>query len=99
MSCCIDAVQATVKFNAAGKIVSDLTAPILTKNELKDNYGMKGVSCIGMEWYGQTAGFCAFITGRTLDEAVAVNPGGTDAVTSCTIGTDDFHKLIDKAGL
>ena len=97
----IDAVQATVKFNAQGKITTDLTAAVLTKNELKDGYGMKAISPIGKEWYEQTTAFCAFITGKTLNEAIAiaVNPGETDVASSCTIGTDDFLKLIVKAGL
>ena len=97
----IDAVQATVKFNAQGKITTDLTAAVLTKNELKEGYGMKNISPIGKEWYEQAAGFCAFITGKTLNEAIAiaVNPGETDVVSSCTIGTDGFLQLIVKAGL
>ena len=97
----IDAVQATVKFNVQGKITSDLTAAVLTKNELKDGYGMKAISPIGKEWYEQAAAFCTFITGKTLNEAIAVaaNPGETDVISSCTIGTDDFLKLIVKAGL
>ena len=97
----IDAVQATVKFNAQGKITSDPTAPVLTKNELKDGYGMKGISPIGKEWYEQAAAFCTFITGKTLDEAIAIatNPSEFDVITSCTIGTEDFLKLIVKSGL
>ena len=97
----IDAVQAKVNFSAEGKITSDLTAPVLTKNELKEGYGMKGISPIGKEWYEQAAGFCAFITGKTLNEAIAIaaNPGETDVVASCTIGVEDFLKLIVKSGL
>ena len=97
----IDAVQATVQFDAQGKITSDLTAAVQTKNEIKDGYGMKAISPIGKEWYEQTAAFCTFITGATLNEAIAiaVNPGETDVISSCTIGTEDFLKLIVKAGL
>ena len=97
----IDAVQASVKFNAEGKITSDLTAAVLTKNELQEGYGMKKISPIGKEWFEQAAGFCTFITGKTLNEAIAiaVNPAETDVISSCTIGTDDFLKLIVKSGL
>ena len=100
-SCYIDAVQATVKFNAQGKITSDITAPVQSKNVIKEGYGMKAISPIGKEWYEQTAAFCQFITGMTLNEAiaVAVNPAETDVITSCTIGTEDFLKLIVKSGL
>jgi len=62
---------------------------------------MKAISPIGKEWYEQAAGFCAFITGKTLNEAIAIaaNPAETDVVASCTIGTDAFLQLIVKAGL
>ena len=97
----IDAVQAKVNFDAAGKVTSDLTVAPQTKNELKEGYGMKGISPIGKEWYEQAAAFCAFITGKTLNEAIAIaaNPGETDVVASCTIGVEDFLKLIVKSGL
>ena len=100
-SCTIDAVQANVNFNAQGKITSDITAQVQTKNAIKEGYGMKAISPIGKEWYEQAAGFCQFITGLTLNEAiaVAVNPAETDVVSSCTIGTEDFLKLIVKSGL
>ena len=96
-----DAVQSNVAVNAKGEIVTDLTAPVLTKNALLDGYGMRKASPIGKEWFEQAAGFCTFITGKTLNEAIAiaVNPGETDVVTSCTIGTDGFLQLIVKAGL
>ena len=97
----IDAVQANVAFDAQGKIASDLTVAPQTKNEIKEGYGMKGISPIGKEWYEQAAAFCAFITGSTLNEAIAVaaNPAESDVISSCTIGTEDFLKLIVKAGL
>ncbi len=97
----IDAVQANVKFNAQGKITSDITAAVQSKNVIKEGYGMKAISPIGKEWYEQAAGFCAFITGKTLNEAIAIaaNPAETDVVASCTIGTEAFLQLIVKAGL
>ena len=97
----IDAVQAKVKFNNKGELTADLTAPVLTKNELKDGYNMRGASPIGKEWFEQTAAFCAFITGKTLNEAIAIaaNPAETDVIASCTIKIDAFLKLIVKAGL
>lgn len=100
-SCYIDAVQATVKFNAQGQITSDITAPVQSKNTIKDGYGMRAFSPIGKEWYEQAAAFCQFITGKTLNEAiaVAVSPADTDVISSCTIGTDAFLKLIVKSGL
>lgn len=98
-SCYIDAVQANVNFDAQGKITSDITVPATSKNNLKDGYGMRGASKIGKEWFEQSAGFAAFITGKTLNEAVAIarNPAETDVVASCTIKTGDFLQLIVKA--
>jgi hypothetical protein len=95
----IDAVQAKVNFSAEGKVTSDLTAAVLTKNELKEGYGMKAISPIGKEWYEQAAGFCAFITGKTVAEAIVIagNPAETDVIATCTIGIDDFQKLLVKA--
>ena len=94
----IDAVQANGTFTAKGEVTSDLTAPVPTKNEKKEAYGMKGISPIGKEWYEQAAGFCAFITTKTVAEAVqvAANPAETDVVSTCTIKTGDFQKLLEK---
>ena len=36
----IDAAQPTAKFNAEGKLTSDVTAAIQTKHQLKEGYGM-----------------------------------------------------------
>ena len=97
----IDAAQPTAKFNAEGKLTSDVTAAIQTKHQLKEGYGMKAISPIGKEWYEQAAAFCAFITGKTLNEAIAIaaNPAETDVIASCTISTSDYLQLIVKAGL
>ena len=39
--CVIDAVQSKVNFDAAGAITTDLSAPVSSKNELGDAYGMR----------------------------------------------------------
>ncbi|MDD6051162.1 MAG: hypothetical protein PUC00_07860 [Clostridiales bacterium] len=95
----IDAVQANVKFDAQGKVTSDITAPVATKNVIKDGYGMRPASAIGKEWFEQTAFFCEFITGKTLEEAVVIarEPANSDVVSGCTIKTGDFLKLLVKA--
>ena len=94
----IDASQANITFNGKGETTSDLAAEILTKNELKEGYNMKGASPIGKEWYEQNAYFCEYITGKTLTEAIAVatNPGETDVVTGCTIKTNGYMSLLEK---
>ena len=49
LSCAIDSVQAKVPFDAAGQLTGDTAAPILSKNELGEDYGMKKASSIGKE--------------------------------------------------
>ncbi len=92
----IDASQATVKFDATGKITTDLTAPVKTKVELGDEYGMKAASKIGKEWFEQAASFSEYVLGKTAEEvaAIAVEEGkATDAdlVSSVTVTIDDIH--------
>ena len=102
-SCIIDAVQATVKFNAQGQITSDITAEVQSKNTLKDGYGMKAISPIGKEWYEQAAGFCTYVTGKTIADVagIAITDGkvaDADLAATTTIGIGDFQALIEKAG-
>ena len=52
-SCYLDSIGASVKFGADGVITSDVTASVLTKNELGDNYGMKAYGGAAYEWYEQ----------------------------------------------
>ncbi|MGN0907895.1 MAG: hypothetical protein ACI4NM_12175 [Bullifex sp.] len=100
----IDSVQATVKFNAKGEITSDVNAPVQTKNELKDAYGMLKVSKIGKEWYQQAASFCEYAKGKTVAEvaSLAVDASGkaadADLVSSVTVGIADFTGMVAKIG-
>jgi len=102
-SCYIDAVQANVNFSVSGAITTDLSAPISTKNQLGEGYGMKKASSIGKEWNEQAAAFSAYVTGRTISEAsgLAVTEGGgaadADLAASVTVGIGDFLALIAKA--
>ncbi len=98
----IDASQAKVKFDAAGKITSDLTVPVKTKVELGDEYGMKKASKIGKEWFEQSAAFSEYVLGKTAEEvaAIPVDSGkATDAdlVSSVTVAIDEFQLVIGKA--
>ena len=99
----IDGVQANVNFNAEGKITSDLTAAVSTKNELGESYGMKAASSIGKEWNEQAAAFCSYVTGKTIEEAtsMAVTEGGkaedADLAASVTVSVGGFIQLIEKA--
>ncbi len=102
-SCVIDASQSNVNFDASGKIITDLTAAPQTKNELKDDYGMKAASSVGKEWYEQAAAFAQYVTGKTASEVsgIAVDETGhaadSDLTASVTIGIGDFLAAIEKA--
>ena len=103
-SCYIDAVQAKVAFDATGAITTDLTAPVATKNELGEGYGMKAWGGAIAEWNEQAASYAAYITGMTADEVagIAVSEStkpadGSDLASSVTIAIGGFQALIAKA--
>lgn len=101
-SCIIDASQSNVNFDKTGKITTDITVPVQTKDELGDAYGMKKASSIGKEWYEQAAAFAAYVTGKTIAEVqgIAVEQGlatDTDLKASVTVHVTDFQAIIAKA--
>ena len=102
-SCAIDSVQAKVSFDAAGTITSDVTAPVQTKNELGENYGMVAWGGAIAEWNEQAASFASYVTGKTPAEVsgIAVNestkPTDADLASSVTIAIGGFQALIAKA--
>ncbi len=102
-SCCIDAVQAKVNFDAAGAITTDLTAAMPTKNELGENYGMVAWGGAIAEWDAQAAAFASYITGKTVADVscIAVDettkPADADLLASVTIKIGGFQDLIAKA--
>ena len=102
-SCAINAVQAKVAFGTAGELKSDVTAPVQTKNELGENYGMVAWGGAIAEWDAQAASFAAYVTGKTAAEVsgIAVDestkPTDADLLASVTIKIGDFQALIAKA--
>ena len=102
-SCAIDAVQAKVPFDLSGQLTGDVTAPIASKNELGDDYGMKKASSIGKEWYEQAAAFADYCVGKTLDEisGIAVTEegkaGDADLAASVTISIGGFLSGVEDA--
>ena len=100
-SCYIDSLQAKVSFDAAGTITIDLTAPVKTKNELGDDYGMKAWGGAKYEWYEQAASFAKYVTGKTAAEVAGIavsegKPADTDLSSSVTISIGGFQALIAK---
>ena len=102
-SCYIDSVQAKVNFDSTGTITTDLSAPILTKNEMGEGYGLKAYAGSKYEWNEQAAAFAAYVTGKTAEEVagIAVNektaPADADLAASVTISIAGFQALIAKA--
>lgn len=102
-SCVIDAVQANVTFDATGKITTDFTAPVLTKNEKGADYGMVAWGGAIAEWNEQAASFATYITGKTVSDVAGIavdettKTTDTDLLSSVTIKIGDFKTLIEKA--
>ena len=101
--CYIDSLQAKVSFDQSGTITTDLTAPMLTKNQLGPDYGMVAWAGATAEWNEQAASFAAYVTGKTAQEVsgIAVNektaPTDADLAASVTIAIGGFQALILKA--
>lgn len=102
-SAVLDAVQANVNFDATGKITSDISAEVASKNELEYNYNMKGASSIQKEWFEQADAFAWYAQGKTIEEVNAtpltqgVPSEGTDLVASVTVHVTDFIEVLNKA--
>ena len=103
-SCIIDSLQAKIAFDTTGTITTDLTAPIPTKNELGENYGMVAWGGAIAEWNEQAASFASYVTGKTADEVAGIaitettKPAdGSDLASSVTIAIGGFQALIAKA--
>lgn len=103
-SCYIDAVQAKIAFDASGTITTDLTAPVQTKNELGENYGMVAWGGAKAEWNEQAASFAKYVTNKTAADVAGIaitettKPAdGSDLSSSVTISIGGFQALIAKA--
>ena len=101
-SCVIDAVQANVNFDTTGKITTDFTAPVLTKNEKGADYGMVAWGGAIAEWNEQAASFANYITGKTISDVAGIavdentKPVDADLTSSVTIKIGGFKALIEK---
>ena len=102
-SCVIDSIGTSVLFDVNGAIVSDLSAEILTKNELGDNYNMKLYGGAVAEWYEQAAALASYAEGKTIEELKDGAVGETgyaqdaDLATSATIYLGGYVSAIEVA--
>ena len=103
-SCYIDSLQAKIAFDTTGTVTTDLTAPVQTKNELGENYGMVAYAGAKAEWNEQAASFAEYVTDKTADEVAgiaideATKPAAdSDLASTVTISIGGFQALIAKA--
>ncbi len=96
----IDVAQNTAKFDTTGTVLS--ADPIDSKQDRKDDYGMRSASPIGAEWFEQAAAFEEYCVGKTAAEIEGMELGGdhnspVDLTSSCTMAVADFITAITKA--
>ncbi len=103
LKCDIDGMRAQIQFSDKGKLLTPATTVFKSKNELKEEYGVKKVSKIGKEWNEQAAAFAKYVVGKTADEVkgIAVSAQGTttdkELTASVTIHVGDFITAVQKA--
>ena len=101
-SCVIDTVPATVAFDAGGGITTDLTAEVLTKNELGEDYGMKE-SGSAFEWNEQASALARYAEGKTVAQlkTAAIDETGhaldADLASTASIYLGGFVDGIEQA--
>ncbi len=104
----IDNAQNRVAFDEEMQVATDVSVPGTTKVELGDDYGMKRVSEIEMEWYEQMAEFEAWMIGKTVDEIKALEvkvvddahqnvPDVPELTSVVTITVEDYIAAVEYA--
>ena len=97
-----DAVQAKIKFDATGAVVTE-NGEIKTKGDLGTDYGMVAYAGAAKEWFEQADAFEGVCAGKTATEIAALvaenGYNGVDALVNagCTIGVADLVKAAVKA--
>ena len=87
-SCAIDSIPATVNFDTTGAITTDLTAPVQTKGELGEAYGMVAYGGAIAEWDEQVAAVAAYAVGKTVEE---LKNGDIDMTTGYAVDGSDLQ--------
>ena len=102
--CIIDGIATSVKFDAAGALVTDVAVAPQTKNELGENYGMVAYGKAIAEWDEQAAALASYAVGKTVEELktgaideTGKAPAGSDLATQATIYLGGYVSAIEKA--
>ncbi|NLY50585.1 MAG: hypothetical protein GX062_06235 [Firmicutes bacterium] len=104
----IDTAQSKVNYDENMKVSSDKTAPVNTKVELGDKYGMKKASTIGKEWYEQIAELQNWMVGKTVDEIKSLRvkerdashpavPDDPELTSLVTISVEEYLEAVAEA--
>lgn len=102
LSCKLDSIGTSVTFEN-GTITSDLSAAILSKNELGDDYGMVAWGGATAEWYQQAQALANYAVGKTPEQlrSGAIDETGyaadADLATSATIYLGGYVSAIEGA--
>lgn len=100
----VDVIQPKIGFDQNGAI-GEVTFGG-TKRELKEGYGMKGVSGIGKEWFEQSNFFTDYVVGKTVDEVAAIETvesnghnvaSDADILAGCTMDISGCISVLTKA--
>jgi len=101
ISVVFDVAQNDSNFNATGVVTN--AVPELTKKEKGVDYGMKGNSTIGKEWFEQVEALETWLVGKTLAEAKALPlvegrvADSEDLRSSVSIRVGTFMTVLEKA--
>lgn len=92
-----DMVEPALTVGSDGGVVAPDT--IRSKLEQGDDYGMRGASSLGKEWYEHSQGFCSYLKGKTAAQLTHLPTDGSDAdlAALCTIDVTDLEKAAEKA--
>lgn len=91
----LDTAQASIPYDADGKVTVDKNAAIKTKKELKEDYGMN--------WYEQVDAFEEWMTGKPIDDVVNLkladrgNPDVPELTSSVTITITDLIAAVQES--
>ena len=100
----VDTIQPKIDFDTKGEITNAVFNG--TKKELKDDYGMRGVSSIAKEWFEQATAFEAYVIGMTAADVSAIEtvesnghmvPTDDVLLAGCTMQITGYQESVVKA--
>ncbi len=92
-----DCVEPKAAFDATGAVSGEVVANPQSKNELKENYGMKAISPIGKEFYEQMDALAAWCIGKTVEEVLSLSAEDADLKAGCTVYIGNEMIALQKA--